>query len=290
MPNQDIDYNSRGLGIDKRNIIKKTSRSVDVSIAYFDSEVAPWYQTSNNAQYFINFSCLGNQRLALEKSKVGTTKHFRNGVKPKFEKIPFDANKLILAKAKKSKILIINEAHTRPSHRAYISNLLPDLKKMGYTKLAMEALKSDNIEHSLTIKDPTFLRCLVVAKGLGYHLISYDNKSTNEPDWVKRIKPMDGIEFTAGYENIGRDMNIRDYNQFLNIDEKIDHLAENEKIIIYVGYGHGITQQNGGWKPLGAYLIEKYGHAAILSIDQVSLNNCISIDSNDYYNQYKPKK
>ncbi len=290
LPDQDINYDSKGMGVDENQKDKAMSRRVDVTISYEDSEVAPWYKTSNNDQYFTNYSYLGNLRLAQEKNKVSESKFFPSGNKPKFENVPFDADRLILAKAKKAKILIINEDHTAPSHRAYIANLLPKLKKIGYTKIGVEALQTSDDVHSLTIKDPTFLRYLLEAKQQGYELISYDNKSKYEPNWETEVKPMEGVEFSVGFEDMERGMNIRDYNQFLNLESKIDQLAENEKIIIHVGHGHGTIMQVGGWKPLGVYLIEKYGRSSVLSIDQVSLNNCISIDSNDYYNQYRPKK
>ncbi len=287
--NNSIKYIATGEGIDK-SMNKKLARRVDVLISYKEFDVAPWYQTSNNPQRAINYSFLHNTGIAQKMSNVQNSLQIISGQSLKFDKRPFDSDKMILAKAKNAKILIINESHTSPSHRAYIANLLPRLQPLGYNKLAIEALLTDNDEHSLTIKDPVFLRYLLEAKRLGFDLSSYDNKTKEEPDWDKEIKKMEGIEYKEGFQNMAKDMNIRDYNQFLNLKNDIDNLRDGEKIIIHVGHGHGEQFQKGDWKPLGAYLAEKYSEELVLSIDQVTLNNCIYRDSNYYYNQYKPKK
>ncbi len=283
-----IEYTLEGKGIDTHKNGEK-ARRVDINIKYKKGEVAPWYKTSNNEQSTFNYSYLGNIELGKRRDRVSVSKRFRKNDVPVFDDVPIDAHKMIIAKAKKAKVLIINESHTYPSHRAFISKLLPNLKDCGYNKLAVEAMQENDDPHSLTFKDPVFLRYLLDAQEKGYELLSYDNKTSAEPNW-QDIKQIEGAEYASGYENVSRDMNIRDYNEFLNLEDDIDKLADGEKMIIHLGHGHGRKMQVDQWKPLGAYLSDKYGSDAILSIDQVTLNNCISIDSNDYYQQYRPTK
>jgi|GEM_PF-5657366 len=283
-----IQYVASGKGID-RGVSSELARRVDVLVDYKDAEVAPWYQTSNNPQLAFNYSFLGNVELSKKVNNVERSIRLARDAEPSFDKVPFDAHKLIVVKAKQARVVLINESHTSPDHRVFVSDLLPDLRTLGYNRLAVEALQSDDNEQSLTMKDPVFLRYLLDAKNQGYSLVSYDNKSNEEPNW-NEIEKGDGVEYADGYETLSKSMNIRDYNQFLNLEIYIDNLPEREKVIIHVGHRHGGEVQIGDWKPLGAYLSEKYGSEAILSIDQVILNDCVSIDSNDYYNQYNPKK
>lgn len=282
-----IVYNSEGKGIDFQNF-NTEARRVDIVVQYKNNQVVPWYQTSNNEQYSVNYTYLGNTSLGKIKGNIPQSKHFQDK-SLNLDAESFDAIKMILVKARSSKILIINEAHNFPSHRVFISKMLSKLSELGYSKLAVEALQEDNKPHSLTFKDPVFYRYLLIAKSQGYDLISYDNKSNIEPSW-EDIKEIEGVKYNEGYKNVARDMNIRDYNQFLSLEDEIDNLKENEKMLIHVGLGHGNQIQVGEWKPLGSYLTDKYGDEAILSVDQVTLNDCYNLDSNDYFTHYNPTK
>lgn len=283
-----IEYTAKGEGVDNRQQLEK-ARRVEITLEYKEGEVAPWYKTSTNEQYSVNYSYLGNIEESKREDGVATSKSYQENSPPRFDEVPFDAKKMIIAKAKKAKVLIINESHTSPDHREFISSLLSELKNQGYSKLAVESLQNKNELHSLTFKDPVFLRYLLAAQNLGYELLSYDNKTSIEPKW-QDVRQLEGVEYVKGFENIAKDMNIRDYNQFLNLEEDIDSLTVSEKMIIHVGHGHGNKIQIGEWKSLGSYLSDKYGSDAVLSVDQVTLNNCSALDSNEYYQRYKPAK
>src|SRR6478609_957653 len=53
-----------------------------------------------------------------------------------------DARTYILSKAKKNRVVMINEAHDKPLHRAFTISLLEDLYRAGFRYLAMEMLRN----------------------------------------------------------------------------------------------------------------------------------------------------
>src|ERR1022692_127781 len=53
-----------------------------------------------------------------------------------------DAKKYILFLAKNYRVIMINEAHNKPLHRAFALSLLEDLYKKGFRYLAMEMLNN----------------------------------------------------------------------------------------------------------------------------------------------------
>jgi hypothetical protein len=51
-----------------------------------------------------------------------------------------NADSLLLAGARATSVVIINEAHDHPAHRAYCAGLLQRLAPLGYRQFAVEAL------------------------------------------------------------------------------------------------------------------------------------------------------
>lgn len=97
----------------------------------------------------------------------------------------------IVEEAKDHQIVMINENHFYPNHRIFVSKLLPELKALGYTYLALEAL-GNNQDSLLNIKKsyPTLMTGFYTseqnysnlirhAKNLGFQFIAYDSFNEN---------------------------------------------------------------------------------------------------------------
>jgi len=263
-----------------------SSRRVDVYLFGKKEEIAPWYKTHNNPISNISKSFYAKPEEIREKEALPFYKELPTNLS--LDKTAYKAEKLILSLANKAKIVIINEAHYSPSHRKFIHGLLAPLKELNFTHLAVEAIENSEDLHSLTIKDPVFYRYLLQAKKLGYKIHCYDNQSFIEPDWNTLLESVQDaqIEIKGGFESVSKDVNVRDFNQFIQIEKIISSMNVEDKLVIHVGHGHGGKHQNGFWKPLGAYLTEKYGEKNVLSIDQVTLNECRNIAKNEYVSYY----
>jgi hypothetical protein len=108
----------------------------------------------------------------------------------------------ILKRARDTSIVIINESHERSEHRDLTARLLPGLRHMGYSVLAMEAL-SNPAPDTPTALQPSFVRepglpyledtdgyylgeagfgrLARTAKSLGYTFLPYEERAEGDP-------------------------------------------------------------------------------------------------------------
>lgn len=128
----------------------------------------------------------------------------------------YDAANYILSQLSDERILMFNESHLYPQHRAFVSSLLDSLYQLGYKHLFLEALSKENIigthpERNLGIyiNEPTFANLLRKGINLGFKIHAYDG---------------------YGYAN-------RDSASAQNILNVL-HKYPNEKAIILCGSGH----------------------------------------------------
>lgn len=140
-----------------------------------------------------------------------------------------EATEYILNQLSDERILMFNESHLYPQHRAFVSILLDDLYKLGYRHLFLEALSKENTigafpERSLGIylNEPTFANLLRKSINLGFKVHAYD-----------------------GYECANRDS--ASCQNILNVLQKYP----NEKAIILCGSGHNNKKNQ---KSLAFYL------------------------------------
>lgn len=271
-----ITYIAEGKGIDA-NEQGENARRVEIEVEYQKTEVAPWYRTSNNP-------LSGDQLLYIgEVAKAHATLKLQDtlSIDDSFCQRPiqcYDAINYIKSMSEKHQIIVINEAHNQPSHRAFIRELLPELQQVGYGSLACELMYDSKNLDSLIYYEYTLANMLKAAKRMGYELISYDTKSSLPVPVGELLEASVEIDYIDGYEHMNTSMNTRDYNQFVNLKE---HLDQGKKIIIHVGMGHASLYQRSDWKPLGAYLKEAYGDK-VLSIDQQLLNDVAYGGVNEY--------
>ncbi len=98
-----------------------------------------------------------------------------------------DAKKYILERCTKQKVVMINESHNKPQHRAFTASLLEDFYALGFRYLALETL---NQFSNASLKQVTVLTghytCEPIggelvrkAISLGFKLIAYEDSNYN---------------------------------------------------------------------------------------------------------------
>jgi len=168
-----------------------------------------------------------------------------------------DAKKYILDKAKDQQVIMINEAHCKPLHRAFTLSLLDGLYKLGFRYLAMEALSNYSgqsfqkvdINTGYYIAEPIGGEMVRTALKLGYTLIPYED--------------------TAASHHTGTQ---RDSVQAANI-YKCRQKDPAAKILVHAGYGHIAEQPVGNdYIPMGLAFKELSGIDPF-TIDQTEMTD-----------------
>jgi len=154
--------------------------------------------------------------------------------------IPRDAIEEIVARARKTNIVILNEAHYSPRDRAFALRVARALRPLGYKTLAVETI-SNNVPESGPLAtdqlkrdgfvrfntgsytiDPVFARFVREALALGYEPVSYEQTKAQDP-------PGSGIP-------------EREQAQADNLMHKIFSARPKEKVLIFVGHGHVVEE------------------------------------------------
>lgn len=178
----------------------------------------------------VNYSMIG----AYMQSLQARDREFPNarGAEPTHEQhmqfsqfTPVDARKAILEEATKTRVLILNEAHHNSLHRIFLADLLPDLHKLGYTFIGMEALSAADtqlhrrkypvIQSGYYTKEPCFGNLIREALDIGYTVFPYEQDVA------------DSAQVKAGREKA----------QALNIATIINRHPK-AKVLLYCGYDH----------------------------------------------------
>ncbi|OYU96998.1 MAG: hypothetical protein CFE21_01540 [Bacteroidetes bacterium B1(2017)] len=177
-----------------------------------------------------NFSFIGDYKKSLEvkdlqfpNAKPSTPTQEQIEYFKKFKAI--DARKAILEEAKKTQILIINEAHHVGLHRVYLASLLEDLHKIGYTYIGLEALSYEDtllnqrkypvLKSGFYTKEPCFGNLIREGIELGYTIFPYEQVYS------------DSIQ-----KNFGREK-----AEAVNVKKILDQNPK-AKLILYCGYDH----------------------------------------------------
>jgi len=185
--------------------------------------------------------------------------------------MPRDAITEIVRRARTTSIVILNEAHGSPRDRAFGLAVARALRPLGYTVLAVEAirtypvagsslfgveqLKADGFARMTTgvyTRDPVFAGFLRQALTLGYEPIAYD--ATAE-------------QMTSGGSIAGREQAQAD-----NLIAAIFAKRPTAKVFIYVGVSHVAEAPLGGTEWMAARLKRKTGIDP-LTIDQATLTD-----------------
>ncbi len=194
---------------------------------------------------------------------------------------PRDAIDEIVARARKTNIVILNEAHNSPRDRAFALRVARALRPLGYKTLAAETfdnnetkagetptdrLKRDRIVRLNTgsyTRDPVFARFVREALALGYEPVGYEQMKAQST-------PTGGIP-------------EREEAQAKNLMRKIFTARPQEKVLIYVGLGHVVENpqpsasgQRSEWM---AARLKRMTGIDPLTIDQTSVTEIAMSDA-----------
>lgn len=224
--------------------------SIDVA-NLIEKDTVPWrFQMGAN-----EYSFIGNYRKtreAWDKNGVRVASLTKEDSLYFVEFSPVNARDYIIERSKNEQIIIINEAHTYPSHRTFTHSLLQGLYDNGYRYLGLEALfdtvinerKYPIIESGYYTKEPEFGNLIYTALNIGFKLFGYE---------------------ATGGEN-GKE---REITQARNIIRFIDQNPHG-KLLIHCGHDHVIEgmPSSRAWEKAMAGRLKEYTQIDPFTIDQ----------------------
>jgi hypothetical protein len=160
----------------------------------------------------------------------------------------------ITSNASHYRVIMINESHIKPIHRAFTYSLLDDLYKEGYRYFAMEAfnnysnkcLDSLNVFTGYFTYEPVAGELVRKAKELGFTLISYEDTLASRHS----ISQRDSVQAENIYTVIKKDPSA--------------------KILIHAGYAHISEEKIDGYTPMG-WWFRKISGIDPFTIDQTGM-------------------
>lgn len=147
-----------------------------------------------------------------------------------------DAKNYILQRSKNEKVVMINEAHNIPYHRAFVLQLLNGYRQLGFKYLAIETLLDENINETQHITDttgfysrePLFAEMIREALRQHFILIKYEaDKNTNS-------------------------LRMRDSLQAVNLARVLKNDPD-AKLLVYAGYDHIHEGTQNDWKKMAQF-------------------------------------
>jgi hypothetical protein len=175
--------------------------------------------------------------------------------------MPKDAKSALIGLASHSRVLIFNESHSMVGTRAFLIEMLPSLRKLGYNKLALEALYPSHNEPA--VEERLMKR--------GYPLdSSKEGFYLREPVYGELIRTALKQGFTlVQYESEATATEVREADQARVLARQIQG-SPKEKMIVLAGYSH--AWKSGGWM---AERLNRALSGGVASIDQTSgLGGC----------------
>ena len=138
-----------------------------------------------------------------------------------------DAIQSIVKASEGRRIVILNEAHHMPQHRAFALRLALELRKVGFTHLACETFspfespqKYPTVQTGYYTLEPVFADFIRKAKQVGFQFVPYEQTTfDNYGDFVDQI-------------------NRRETTQTKNLMDRVVLKDPKARVFIYVGYDH----------------------------------------------------
>jgi hypothetical protein len=172
----------------------------------------------------------------------------------------------ILNESRGRQVVIINEAHDAPEHRAFITQLVEILKRDGFSHYAAETLSDDDTS---LLKQRGYPK-----RSTGFY--------TNEPQFGELVRAALKCDLTPiGYEAEGEEgsgsvidgINAREESQCKNIVDRILSKHPQARVLIHVGLDHVMEEpkQTQGKEVLWlAARLKKVTGIDPLTIDQIT--------------------
>ncbi|MFU1857340.1 hypothetical protein ACK8HY_10005 [Sphingobacterium sp. NGMCC 1.201703] len=171
-----------------------------------------------------------------------------------------DAKNYILQRSKREQVVMINEAHNIPYHRAFVLQLLKGYRQLGFKYLAIETLLDDSINTTQQVTDttgfysrePLFAEMIREALQQHFVLIKYEaDENTATP-------------------------RMRDSLQAANLASVLKNDPD-AKILVYAGYDHIQEETQNKWKKMAHFFRE------MTNIDPLTISQSKHIE------QYHPE-
>ncbi len=179
---------------------------------------------------------------------------------------PKKALDVIAAAADRERVIMINELHHVPMHRAFAARMLPILYKKGFRYLAVEAVAETDTqlnERGYPIYDtggytdePIFGDMLRTALKLGFKIVPYEHRTQ-----IKCVPPADNPYFCQ---------NERERGQAQNIYERILREQPAAKIFVYAGGGHIQESRDQHFSPMATHFKDISG-VNPFTVDQIMM-------------------
>lgn len=178
---------------------------------------------------------------------------------------PKNALDVISALSAKEQVIMLNELHHVPMHRAFTARLLPILYQKGFRYLAVEAV--NEIDSELNSRgypvyktggytsEPVFGDMLRVALKLGFKIVPYEYSGKCQPK----------------QENPYYCQNERERGQAQNIYDRILREHPGAKILVHAGAGH-IQEYRSAQVTIMAAHFKDISHIDPFTIDQIEMN------------------
>jgi hypothetical protein len=156
-----------------------------------------------------------------------------------------NAIRAIARAAGSRQVVMINEAHHVPQHRAFTLQLLGALRKQGFAYFAAETLRQDpglvrrgypTQETGWYIQEPLYGDLVRTALRLGYKVVPYEQEEVNP----------------------GEDPGIREREQARHLVKRILKADPKAKILVHAGYGH-VAKSVSPMKMMAKYFQEMTG-------------------------------
>jgi hypothetical protein len=185
-----------------------------------------------------------------------------------------DAGAALLELADTHQVIMINEAHHVPMHRAFTLGLLEGLYRKGFRYFAAETLskRDDGLQARgyPTFKtgwythEPVYADLVRTALRLGYTVVPYEHESATPPS--KADDPLAA-------------QNAREDGQAKNLKERILAKDPKAKIVVHAGYGH-VSKKPATWDLAGkkgevrlmAFVFQQLTGIEPLSVDQTLMS------------------
>ena len=175
----------------------------------------------------------------------------------------------IISNASLYKVIMINESHNKPVHRAFTYSLLEDLYKAGYHYLAMEAfnnysnkcLDSLNVFTGYFTMEPVAGELVRKALQLGYKLISYEDTLAAE----HTISQRDSVQAENIYSVIKKDPAA--------------------KILVHAGYNHISEEKIDNYIPMAVWF-RRISGLDPFTIDQTGMTEGSEFEYGRLFYQY----
>ena len=164
-------------------------------------------------------------------------------------KTPMSAVEVIVKAADRHSWIMFGEEHVRPQTRSILPQLLRELRKKGFSVLAVETLNEDlaattrqgyaDYSTGTYTADPVFAAGIREALRLGYKLVPYEH--VERPAEV----PPGDIHFLQ---------NFRESGQARKLKERIFDKDPKAKVIVWAGRAHvletSVKDEQGEWTPM----------------------------------------